>query len=361
MKYVYKIHSGFDGFTPACLPDRMAGNVVPLGWKRYVDTVEPGDEIWVYFHGPQKYANGVYAKGIAKEVQYEERTVLLSITEHDTRAPLTDPEMSARVATVVKTRYQQVFVLPEELDRVPVCTVATAADSCAARHCSSCPAWRSLPLVQTRILNIPHRLSGHVDVFVPAYWVIPNRSFLYKGGKTIRRGVRRSSELFMRYKTGEANLAHALALGMRRALARANSLEADAIVPVPLSPDKAKRNELHRTLHLARELSHLMGVPVRQWLTLTQPVSKRSLRTGLGYGAASFEDAYREQLTVAPGVSGAERIIVVDDVCTEGSTLRTCGDVLKQQRRDLFVVAATAGQMTMKQVVGEPNSLWENP
>ena len=59
----------------------------------------------------------------------------------------------------------------------------------------------------------------------------------------IRRGVRRSSELFYRFKTGEAALSFPLALGMHRALAKARRLDFDVIVPVPLSPDKAKRGE----------------------------------------------------------------------------------------------------------------------
>ncbi len=249
MKYVYKIYSKYDSFTPARIPSRLEGKgkTLRLGWKHYVDVVEPGDEISVYFHGPHRFDNGVYAKGIAEDVLYEERAVLLRVTEHSTAEPLTDRQLSAGIASVVGVRNRQVFVFPEELDTAPVCTMTTTAASCEAYACALCPTWKALPTVNRRILKTPHRLTGHVDRFAPAYWVIARRSFLQKAGKVIRRGVRRSSEVFTRFKTGEAALAHPLALGMRRALAKARRLDFDAIVLVPLSPEKAKRGELHRT------------------------------------------------------------------------------------------------------------------
>ena len=49
MRYVYKIHSGYDGFSPKRIPERMSGKTLRLGWKRYVDAIrdklENGEEI----------------------------------------------------------------------------------------------------------------------------------------------------------------------------------------------------------------------------------------------------------------------------------------------------------------------------
>jgi len=359
VKYVYKIHSGYDGFTPKRIPERMAGKTLRLGWKRYVDAVEAGDEIWIYFHGPHAFENGVYAKGIAEDVLYDELAVLLRVTEYTTREPLTDAELSTRIGAVVSTRYQQVFVLPEELDAAPVCTVTTTAASCQLRRCASCPTWKSLPTVNRRILKTPHRLTGKIDRFAPGFWVIPNRSFLYRADRAIRRGVRRSSELFSRFKMGEEALAFPLALAMHRALAKAHRLDFDVIVPVPLSPDKAKKNELHRTLVLGKELARLTGAPVREWLTLAAPVSKRRLRTGQGYSASAFEHAYATVLEADPRLASTPTVLLVDDVCTEGSTLRVCADAIRSANPAVTVVATTAGQMTVRQAVADASSLWE--
>ncbi len=361
MKYVYKIHSNYDGFTPGRIASRLEGKgtTLRLGWKRYVDVVEPGDEIWVYFHGRHSFLNGVYAKGIAEDVAYDEHAVLLRVTEYSTEVPLTDPKLSARIASVVSTRYQQVFVLPENIEAAPVCSVTTTAASCQARACASCPAWVRMPTVNRRILETPHRLTGRVDRFAPAYWVIPNRSFLYRGGRTIRRGIRRSSELFSRFKTGEAALAFPLALGMHRALAKARRLDFDAIVPVPLSPEKTERGELHCTLALSKELRRLMSVRVAQWLTLEKPISKRMLRTGMGYGASTFEAAYAATLNTDGRLAKVESVLLVDDVCTEGSTLRVCAEAMRRLNPDVQVVATTAGQMAVRNAVSDATTLWE--
>lgn len=57
-------------------------------------------------------------------------------------------------------------------------------------------------------------------------------------------------------------------------------------------------------------------------------------------------------------LAATKRVLLVDDVCTEGSTLRECGTAISQAYPDVEVVAATAGQMTVKQVVLNPEKLW---
>jgi predicted amidophosphoribosyltransferase len=163
--------------------------------------------------------------------------------------------------------------------------------------------------------------------------------------------------MFMRYKTGEANLAYPLALGMHRALATSGELEVDAIVPVPLSPDKAKLGELHRTLHLAKELGRMMQVPVVEALTLTKPISKRRLRGTFEYTASQFERSYAETVEVSRSLQGYGSILLVDDVCTEGSTLAMAATAISAENPDARIVASTAGFMVRKAVVVSPAGL----
>jgi hypothetical protein len=246
VRYAYKIHSGYDGFTPARIPERSRGKTLPLGWRRYIDTVEEGDEIWVYFHGPHAFTNGVYAKGIAESVDYDAETVVLRLVDHSATSPLGSAAESLQVAQIVAPRYRQVFFLPDEIGQVAACSLPTTADTCQKHLCDNCKSWTNLPRVNRNNLAMPERLDGFVDRFAPAYWVIPNRCFLYREG-TIKPGVKRTSDIFYRLKAGDAAVAYPLALGMQKALARAHRLDFDAILPVPLSPDKAKKGELHRT------------------------------------------------------------------------------------------------------------------
>src|SRR5207249_2409070 len=124
------------------------------------------------------------------------------------------------------------------------------------------------------------------------------------------------------FKAGERNLAYPLALGIYQALRARRLLEFDCIVPIPLSPDKAATNEIHRTRLLADELSPLVDAPVEDLLSLKAPISKRRLRTDQGYTANQYERKYYETLAVDPRVSSFERLLLLDDVSTEGSTVR---------------------------------------
>jgi hypothetical protein len=358
VKFLYKIWSGYDGFTPAQLPSRReASGLLRLNWRRYAEAVDSGSDVWVYFSGQHAFTNGVYIKGVVQSVDVDAGEVLLRMHQFSSDQPLTDTATNARIAELVKARGLQVFVLPEVLDGVPACNVATTASTCGRRDCGGCPTWKSLPLVQPRNLGHPQRLPGDLDGFVPAYWVIPPRNFIYRSGERLKTEYGRTNELFRRFKTGEKKLAFPLALAMHEALSTRGFSGLDAIVPVPLSPDKAQRDEIHRTLLLARELARLLGVPVREALSLSAPISKRRLRGDQGLSPAQFEHAYRQYLVVDPAISQASRILLVDDVCTAGSTIRASAQALRAVNPGISIIAVTAGQMTVRAAVEHEEDL----
>jgi predicted amidophosphoribosyltransferase len=353
MKFIYKIWSGYDGFVPAAIPERrLPGGYLRLGWDRYITAVEPGADIWVYFFGSQRFVNGVYVKGVAHEVDVAMREVILQIRESATDVPLTDTETSRHIAETVRARGLQVFLLPEFLDVSPACTASSTARSCSQRRCGSCPVWRSLPRVEPRALAWPEQLSSGFSDYVPAYWVIPPRNFIYQSGRRIKTSIKQTSEMWLRFKTGEKNLAFPLALAMRECLAdRGLDDDFDLVIPVPLSPDKAENGEVHRTSLLAAELAKLIGARRRNALELTRPTSKHVLQGQRGVTPARFEEIYIQRLRVAPDVAKASNVLLVDDVCTKGNTLSACLAALRMVNPDLVVVAATAGQMTVKAAV----------
>jgi predicted amidophosphoribosyltransferase len=359
VKFLFKVWSNYDGFTPERIPERqLPGGLLQLGWSRYIEAVERGSEIWVYFHGSHRFDNGVYVKGVAHAVGVDERVVQLRVRDYSTDRPLTDAPTSARIADAVAARGLQVFLLPEFLDAAPACDVTTAALTCKARHCGSCVTWRRLPIVRRRNLGSPQRLPDEVSRnLVPAYWVIPPRNFMHMAGRRFKDAIRRTDELFKRFKTGEEKLAYPLALGMREALADRGLDRVDCVIPVPLSPDKAEAGEIHRTRLLARELGRLLGVPVREFLTLQEPISKRRLRGERGYGATAFEAAYRAALDVDQRIANYGRVALVDDVCTEGSTISACFEEMRRVNPELEVVATTAGQMTVRAAVRREDDL----
>lgn len=351
MKFLYKIHSGYDGFTPRRVPERLTPEgLLPLGWTIYLDVIDRGREVWVFFHGPHAFQPGVYIKGLVHRVERQAHKVYLRLKEFSTDRPLTDPRTSRLVGEVVAHRYRQVFVLPEELEPSPDCTLAISAKSCVDRQCLSCRVWKSLPIITQTDFTWPLRLSRRFRAFVPAYWVIPSRCFLHSVADEIAKPVRQTSEVFYRFKVGQAALAYPLASAMYEALSQNKRLDHDYIVPIPLSPDKAARKEIHRTRLLAHELGDRLGVEVRELLTLREPLSKRLLQS-VGYTVTTFERRYREALEVEHGHENTKSILLVDDVCTRGSTLSVALERILTVYPTWQVNAATAGLMITKDVV----------
>src|SRR2546426_1780373 len=169
-RFLYKIWSRYDGFTPTRIPDRGddRGRLI-LGWTRYIDVIEVGAEVWVYFYGPHAFRPGVYVKGFVDEIVPKTCRVYLKIREFSTTLPLTDETVNKQVAEAVSQRYRQVFFLPEAvLPSVVECTL----EDCKHRRCDHCARWHSLPLIEPADLQLPRRLPAFLSGFAPAYWVV---------------------------------------------------------------------------------------------------------------------------------------------------------------------------------------------
>lgn len=352
MRWLYKIWGGYDGFRPSAIESRLSDGELHLGWAKYADVVEPGDEVWVWFHEAQRFTPGVYAKGIVKSIDPVARQVVLRAQEWHGSKSLTTPKENLFLAPIASPKRRQVFFLPDDFRRFDGCTATDpGALSCAKQRCDYCSYWSGLPVILRGHVHVPPLLEGRVTAFVPAYWVVGRRSFVWNDSARQRPGVRATTDMFYRFKTGEAALAYPLARGMAEALSKRGGLDADAIVPIPLSPEKVAAGEIHRTMLLAKELSRQIGVPVVDGLRLTAPKGKR-LAMNAGQSFAEFRSDYANLLEVgATELSALGTIIVVDDVSTYGNTLRATINAMRSAGVDAKIVAATAGQMTVRQAV----------
>ncbi|MGY1728359.1 ComF family protein [Geodermatophilus sp. SYSU D01062] len=359
MKWLYKIWGGYDGFRPSQIAARMLpGDELNLGWAKYADVAEPGDDVWVWFHEGNRFTPGVYVKGIVASIDPVAQQLVLRTQEWDASHPLTTPDENAVLAAVVAPRNRQVFVLPEDFRRFDLCTAhLPGASSCAARLCDHCTHWASLPQIRPTHVYMPELIEDDYSAFAPAYWVVANRSYGWNNTYRLRAGITATTQMFYRFKTGEAELAYPLAKGMVAALAKRRLLEADAIVPVPLSPEKIAAKEIHRTLLLSESLSRLIQVPVIDGLALMAPKGKRASQNA-GESPAQFREDYSALLAVSPDLASLERIIIVDDVCTRGNTLAAVGTALRSAGVDAELVAATAGQMTVQRAVADDRALF---
>jgi predicted amidophosphoribosyltransferase len=112
-----------------------------------------------------------------------------------------------------------------------------------------------------------------------------------------------------------------------------------------------ERGEFDRTKALAEELARLFGTRSEALLRLTASVSKRALRTHGRYSAFEFEQALSPILRASAKVRNRGSVLLVDDVCTDGSTLRSAAARLWEVNPDLEIVASTAALMVKAPVV----------
>lgn len=215
-----------------------------------------------------------------------------------------------------------------------------------SNRCHSCPVWQPLPTIRQTQCAWPARLSRKFESFTPALWVIPSRC--YWRHAAISEPIRRGSDLFYRFKAGQSSLAFPLALAMYEGLKhRASSF--DCVVPIPLSPDKHETGHINRTRILAQELAALLGIRFADALFL-KGISKRSFLSS-GSSHALFESRYFQLLEVDPAITNYTRLLLLDDVCTHGSTLNSALRRIKEAHPDSEITATTAGQMLLKSVV----------
>lgn len=355
MNFLYKIYSGYDGFQPKNIPSRMIdGRYLDLGWERYLDVVDKGDEVWIYYFGPHHFLPGVYAKGRVTSINQADKQIRLRVYSYKITSPLTDDQTTQRIALLVRARGRQVFYLPADWEKVSDCSVFGSAQSCTQRRCEWCATWQGFERIYEDTIHAPPRLSGRIETLIAAYWSIPSRCYLSRN--VIKPSIRQVSQILKSFKTGNANLAYPFARGIFEAM-NEWGIEADydCIVPVPLSPDKAAAGEIHRTKLLAKELSELLGIPFRPLLELKNPISKRRMLSA-GYTYAQFENAYRQSIQVMSG-STPKKVLVVDDVCTHGGTLGVITDVLVAKHPGVEITAAVATQMIVKSAIVRESSI----
>lgn len=113
----------------------------------------------------------------------------------------------------------------------------------------------------------------------------------------------------------------------------ATAPDCDLVVPVPLHPRRQRERGFNQAAQIARELARLNGLPYqdllirRRYLLPQAQVADRALRL----------TRLQNSFMLSPGLANtapslltpATRVLLIDDVCTTGSTLNECARVLK--------------------------------
>jgi len=100
----------------------------------------------------------------------------------------------------------------------------------------------------------------------------------------------------------------------------------DAIIPVPLHFSRHAEREYNQANLLAQALATFMSRPVHTDLLMRH----RATTTQVGLNAAQRQENVKGAFSVVVGKSVPTAVLLVDDVCTTGSTLGAAAGVLKE-------------------------------
>ncbi|MCQ2115332.1 MAG: ComF family protein [Bacteroidales bacterium] len=156
----------------------------------------------------------------------------------------------------------------------------------------------------------------------PEMYAFAMALFFYKSGSDYRE-ITKSLKYRGDFGTGRM-FARELAMKIREAAFLA---DADLIVPVPLHWTRRWKRGYNQAEVIAEVLSRELGIPCETSLLQRTRRTKTQTKLGVEQKGKNVSGAF----AVKPGsVCEARHVILVDDVCTTGSTLSECHWALRQ-------------------------------
>lgn len=148
-------------------------------------------------------------------------------------------------------------------------------------------------------------------------------------------------------KVPDGNTYYAFACGIFSALSESGlSGGIDMIVPVPVSGRTMSERGYNQTELIAKELRYLLNIPYKNALIKTRETKmQKSIRN-----AADRRENVADAFSVSPkaGAIAGKSILLIDDLCTTGSTLENAAKALKKAGAERIIAAAFAKTLNKK-------------
>jgi ComF family protein len=107
---------------------------------------------------------------------------------------------------------------------------------------------------------------------------------------------------------------------------RANPLPADLIVPVPLHQARLRERGYNQSTLLGERLARASGLPLVESALRRVKATVPQITLTAAQRQANVQDAFEARAELVQG----QRVLLIDDVCTTGSTLEACQRALKR-------------------------------
>lgn len=362
MYFLYRISSSYDGFTPDQIPHRLEKmQIFHYNWNIYFDQVERGDIVFTYFIG-RGVKRGIYL--IAKITKLiRPNTAIAKVLLFDSRNPiLPGTELSTYKEIIFNRPRGSIFVIPTFLDpffdKILRDKVISDIEITEQIDCHACFRKNVFPCDKCSIFDRDYiiNFSKEVVLMIPGYetftapfWVIPHRSYWTK--TRIRKHT--ISKIFYSFKAGFSQYTRLFARGIREAIEThpdMKNVDFDLILGVPLSPKKKKNEEFDRVKELCLELSKITRIEyIEEGLSLSKHISRKEYRGW--YSNTKFIEDYCKALDLDVESLDGKNVLVIDDVITDGMTLRAIGKKIKESFPRAVLFGAAGAIMAKKRNV----------
>ncbi len=331
-------------------------------FSQHIKDVRPRDRVLVYLN---RNGAGIYAIGeVASVPRNRSKRVRVRLRPLLTRRLLVKPlppEFFRRlgitlfsaprkvVHRVTEEQWEQLdgvlhvlhpkLCQPKRRIRPPDCHTCEILNRCW--NCSRLY-HRAIVPRKERFLNSLSRVSG-LQMVRAAEQYIPRNA---PGGQSDDFG-----KVLRRFKEGDRKYEYRLAISLLQFLAQRAPVafrKAEVVVPVPSHASKVKRRGYNPPTVLARFIAQYYGIPFSPVLVQGKRITRRRLRGRITDEA--FIEKYQAGLKVRGGKKIAgKRVLLVDDVITDGATLRAVSGKLAEVAGDGARVYALGLALTQKQ------------
>jgi len=150
-------------------------------------------------------------------------------------------------------------------------------------------------------------------------------------------GVMRKAVHSFKYE-GRTSLARPLAALMEKTATESGFLPVDGLVPVPLHPRRLRERGYNQATLIARELARALSLPILEDAVVRSRPTKDQTQLSAGERRDNVAGAF----VATPAMAVGRDYLLIDDVCTTGSTLQACADALREGgARRVYAVTLT--------------------